>query len=137
MAEISAQSSVSLLQSLSVHLDTRSLVGLTTLVAAFLNSSKYGSYAWYWCTVAGFRELVADGAFLSKYAHLFMPTYLCRKAPKKQHFVEEGLTNEGRHNLLLLYKQADDKRGIADSLHAYTTRARPTEFEVGVFSTES
>ena len=45
--EISVQSSVSSLQSLSVHLDPRSLVGLTTLVAAFLNSSKRGSYAWY------------------------------------------------------------------------------------------
>ena len=31
----------------SVHLDHRSLLGLTTLVAAFLNSSKCGSYAWY------------------------------------------------------------------------------------------
>ena len=47
MAEISARSSVSSLQSLSVHLDPRSLVGLITLVAAFLNSSKRGSYAWY------------------------------------------------------------------------------------------
>ena len=47
MAEISAQSSVSLLQSLSVHLDPRSLLGLTTLVTAFLNSSKRGSYVWY------------------------------------------------------------------------------------------
>ena len=47
MAEISAQSSVSSLWSLSVHLDPRSLLGLTNLVAAFLNSSKHGSYAWY------------------------------------------------------------------------------------------
>ena len=77
-----------------------------------------------WCFSLEVRPLI--------YAHLFLP-----QATKKQHFVEEGLTNEGRHNLLLLYKQADDKRGIADSLHAYTTRARPTEFEVGVFSTES
>ena len=29
----------------------------------------------------------------------------------------EGLTNEGRHHLLLLCKQAHDKRGIAESLH--------------------
>ena len=43
----------------------------------------------------------------------------------------------GRHNLLLLHKQADDKRGITDSLHGYTTRARLAEFEVGVFSRES
>ena len=47
MAEISAQSSVSLLWSLSVHLNPRSLLGLTTLVAAFLNNRKRGSYAWY------------------------------------------------------------------------------------------
>ena len=47
MAEICAQSSVSLLRSLSVHLDPQSLVGLTTLVKVFLNSSKCGSYAWY------------------------------------------------------------------------------------------
>ena len=45
MPEISAQSSVSLLRSLAVHLDPGSLLGLTTLVAAF--SSKHGSYAWY------------------------------------------------------------------------------------------
>ena len=30
---------------------------------------------------------------------------------------EEGLTNEGRHHLLLLHKQAHDNRGIAESLH--------------------
>ena len=36
LAEISPQSSVSLLQSSSVHLDPWSLLGLTTLVAAFL-----------------------------------------------------------------------------------------------------
>ena len=45
MAEISARSSVSSLQSLSVHLDPWSLLRLTTLVAPF--SSKCGSYAWY------------------------------------------------------------------------------------------
>ena len=47
MAETSASSSVSLLWSLSVHLYPRSLLGLTTLVKVFLNSSKCGSYAWY------------------------------------------------------------------------------------------
>ena len=47
MAKISARSSVSSLWSLSVHLDPPSLLGLITLVAAFLNSSKCGSYAWY------------------------------------------------------------------------------------------
>ena len=44
---MNARSSVSSLQSLSVHLDSRSLLGLTTWVAAFVNSSKRGSYAWY------------------------------------------------------------------------------------------
>ena len=55
MAEISAQSSVSSLQSSSVQLDPRSLLGLTTLVAVFLDSSKRGSYAWYcsWSTRQG------------------------------------------------------------------------------------
>ena len=47
MAEISAHSSISSLWSLSVHLSPRSLLGFTTLVAAFLNSSIDGSYAWY------------------------------------------------------------------------------------------
>ena len=47
MAEISARSSVSSLRSLSVHLNPWLFLGLTTLVAAFLNSSKRGSYAWY------------------------------------------------------------------------------------------
>ena len=49
---------------------------------------------------------------------------------------EEGLTNEGRHHLLLLRKQAHDKRGIEESLHAQITRARLTACEVGVFSRE-
>ena len=48
MAEISAWSSVSSLCSLSVHFDPWPLLNLTTLVAAFLNSSKLGSYAWYY-----------------------------------------------------------------------------------------
>ena len=60
MAEISAQSSVSSLQSLYVHLDPRSLLGLTILVAAFLNSSsEYGSYAWYCSKSLGTRVLTA------------------------------------------------------------------------------
>ena len=45
MGEISVRSLVFSLQSSPVHLDPRSLLGLTTLVAAFLNSSKCGSYA--------------------------------------------------------------------------------------------
>ena len=46
---------------------------------------------------------------------------------------EEGLTNEGRHHLLLLRKQAHDKGGIAESQHTYITIARLTACEVGVF----
>ena len=46
---------------------------------------------------------------------------------------EEGLTNEGRHHLLLLHKQVQDKSGIAESLHAQITRARLPACEVGVF----
>ena len=42
MAEISAQPSVSWLQSSSVHLDPWSLLDLTTLLAAFLDISKWG-----------------------------------------------------------------------------------------------
>ena len=49
---------------------------------------------------------------------------------------EEGPTNEGRHHLLLLRKQAHDKRGIEESLHVQITRARVTVCEVGVFSRE-
>ena len=36
--------------------------------------------------------------------------------------------------MLLLHKQAYDKRGIAESLHAYKTRARLIPCEVGVLS---
>ena len=49
---------------------------------------------------------------------------------------EEGLTNEGRHLLLLLGKEVHDKRGIAESLHVQITRAILTACEVGVFSRE-
>ena len=44
---------------------------------------------------------------------------------------EDGLTNEGRHNILLLHKQAEDKRGIAESLISYI-RARLTACKVGI-----
>ena len=44
---------------------------------------------------------------------------------------------EGRHEpLLLLHKQAHDKRDIAESLHVQITRARLTACEVGVISRE-
>ena len=35
---------------------------------------------------------------------------------------EDGLTNEGRYHLLLLYKQAHDKRDQAESLNVYISR---------------
>ena len=50
---------------------------------------------------------------------------------------EEGLKNEGRHHLLLLYKKAHDRNGIAESLQAYITRARLTVGEVGIFLKET
>ena len=46
----------------------------------------------------------------------------------------EGLTNEGRHHLLLLGKQVRNNRDTAESLHVQTTRYRPTACEVGIFS---
>ena len=60
MAEISAWSSVSSLWSSSVQLDPRSLLGLTTLVAPFLNSSKRGSYAWYYSWSLGTSSFYCD-----------------------------------------------------------------------------
>ena len=47
MAGTIARSSVSSHKFLSVYLDPWSLLGLTTLVAAFFNSSKRGPHAWY------------------------------------------------------------------------------------------
>ena len=61
---------------------------------------------------------------------------LSKKHQRNSTVQEEGLTNEGRHHLLLLRKQAHDKRGIAESLHAQIIRARLTVYEVGVFSRE-
>ena len=46
----------------------------------------------------------------------------------------ERLTNKSRQHLLLLHKQAHNKRSIAESLHAYITTARLTVCELGVFS---
>ena len=55
-----------------------------------------------------------------------MPTYLScsTEAGPSSTLQKEGLTNEGRHHLLLLHKQvaADDKKGIAELLHAHTKR---------------
>ena len=54
MAEVSARSSVSSLQSSSVQLDPRSLLGLTTLELAFLNLTIV-SVAPMYGTVAGLQ----------------------------------------------------------------------------------
>ena len=51
---------------------------------------------------------------------------LSTKHPRSSTVQEEWLTNEGRHHLLLLYKGAHDKRGTAESLHAYINRAQST-----------
>ena len=84
------------------------------------------------------NEVVAKGAFLSK---VCPPIYVAVHAvmlSKKHHrsstVQEEGLTNEGRHHLLLLCNHAHDKRGTAESRHAQITRAKLTACEVGVFS---
>ena len=37
---------------------------------------------------------------------------------------KEGLANEGKHHLLILHKQAHDKRSIAELMHAYIIRTR-------------
>ena len=51
---------------------------------------------------------------------------LSKKHQRSSTEQEEGLTNEGRHHLLLFRKQALDKRGIAESQHVYITRGRLT-----------
>ena len=73
-------------------------------------------------------------AFLLKVHHLFTQWSTCghvRQEALKEHWrcstvQEEGLTNDGRHHLLVLHKPAHDNEGIADSLHMniYRTEAR-------------
>ena len=48
----------------------------------------------------------------------------CKKHWRSSTVQEERLTDEVRHHLLLLLKQAYDKRGIAESLHAQINSAR-------------
>ena len=55
-------------------------------------------------------------------------SYVKQEASKKWSVQEEGLTNEGRHHLLLLHKQAHH---IVGSLPAYINRAGLTACEVG------
>ena len=75
------------------------------------------------------NAVAAKGAFLPKvcppvYATVNAVIYVKQEAQEKQYCERGGLTNEGLHNLLLLYKQAHDKRGIAESLHAHMNRTR-------------
>ena len=50
---------------------------------------------------------------------------------------EEELTNEARqHIAVIAYKQAHDKKSIAESQHEYINRARLTVCEVGIFLRE-
>ena len=49
---------------------------------------------------------------------------------------EEGLTNEGRHDLLWFHKQVLDKRGITELQHANTNTTRLTAYEVGIYLKE-
>ena len=51
---------------------------------------------------------------------------LSKKQRRSSTVQEEGLTNESRHHLLLLHKQARDKRDIAESLHAQITGSGET-----------
>ena len=43
-------------------------------------------------------------------------SYVKQEAPQRQQSARKGIKNEGRQHLLLLHKQAPDKRGIAESL---------------------
>ena len=73
------------------------------------------------------NKVAAKGAFsLSrKCIHPFMPQYkwIC-KEQRNSTGQGEGLTNEGRHWLLLVHKQVHDKEGIAKSLQVYINRAK-------------
>ena len=67
------------------------------------------------------NEVVAKGAFLSK---IHPPIYaavhavmLSKKHQRSSTVGEEGLTNEGRHQLMLLHKQVDEKRQITACIH--------------------
>ena len=75
---------------------------------------------------------------LSKEAILCKRTYLCHSTcgyvkQRSSTVQKEELTNAGRHNL---HKPTDEKRSIAESLHAYVTRARLTACELRVFLRE-
>ena len=92
------------------------------------------------CPPPFLSKVVAKGAFLSKVCPpIFASVHavmLSKKYRRSSAVQEEGLTNKGRYNLLLLRKHAHDKRGIEESLHVQITRARLTACEVGIFSRE-
>ena len=61
----------------------------------------------------------AKGTFLSKPSIWDIVHTLSKKHWRSSTEQEEGLTSKGRPHLLLLHKQAHDKRSIAESLHVY------------------
>ena len=80
------------------------------------------------------NEIVAKDAFLSKvhppiYATVPAVT-LSKKHQRSSTVQEEALTNHSRHHLLLLHKQAHDKRSIKKSLQAYRNTSRLTACEL-------
>ena len=84
-------------------------------------------------------KVVAKGAFLSKVRPPIFATVhavmLSKKHRRSSTVQGKELTNEGRHDLLLLHKHAHDKRGIAKSLHVQITRARLAACDcMGIFS---
>ena len=87
-------------------------------------------------------EVVAKDAFLTK---ICPPIYaavhavmLSKKHRRSSTVQEEGLYVMKADTICCncVSKQAHDKRGIEESLHAQITRARLTACEVGVFSRE-
>ena len=65
-------------------------------------------------------KFVAKVVFLSEVCPPITCGYVKQEAQRSSTLQEKGPTNEGMHHLLLLHKQVHDKRGIAESLHAYS-----------------
>ena len=77
------------------------------------------------------NEVFAKGTFLSK---VRPPIYAAVHAVMLSKKHQRSSSKADMH--APLHKQAHDKRGIAEPLHAQITRARPTACEVGVFLRE-
>ena len=75
-----------------------------------------------------FYEAIAKDVFLSEVRPpikvIVQAVMSSKKHQRSGATQEEGLTNEGRHHLLLLYKQAHDKRSIAE--HSLVLRLSPS-----------